>query len=387
MKSVFVPQLAQVVRDLGFAGGARQGGELVILKPYNSLLPNVPLPKPIESFDFAGLQNDSALGSGARMALFADRAAAPPSTSGLPWSFIYPGRYDGATPNDTVTGLPSPHHQGTQRGDWSNSVGADTTMNANRDPFDSVPFTTLPNPRPTLGSIPGPADADSASPEASYFQTFKTQLLNLDQPGWNGSMQESPRIRTSFRLAHSRNSDILQVPFFGAYRVQLPAGGGDLELNSISMDAAFCEDTDTNDDEGGLAAVQPPLLHTYEQLGRFCPLNYGFNVPQPARRRLATTLIPRSVSEPATSTRAWIPAGSRTRSGVTAGRRACSISSLCRIRRATICQTCCQPATPLWETPRSPSSSSRTRTARRRPVIRTPVAGRSPQNTPRRCTA
>ncbi|QOV91769.1 ComEA family DNA-binding protein [Humisphaera borealis] len=67
----------------------------------------------------------------------------------------------------------------------------------------------------------------------------------------------------------ARTGDILQVTFVGGYRIEQ---GTFFEMNSISVDAAFAEDGDMNDDDqsGGTGAT-----NSLEQLGRFCPIVHG----------------------------------------------------------------------------------------------------------------
>ena len=95
----------------------------------------------------------------------------------------------------------------------------------------------------------------------------------------------------------ARNADILQVPFIGAYRLQLPTQVGTpnfLELNPVTMDSVMAlavaqtvwneatTDTETssaNCDPLTLtpAGTPPPpapqVIYAYENVGRFCPLN------------------------------------------------------------------------------------------------------------------
>src|SRR5439155_9994197 len=71
----------------------------------------------------------------------------------------------------------------------------------------------------------------------------------------------------------ARGGDMLSVPFIGAHRItyQLPLGSTFTvgELNSVTMDSVFAEDTDVNDDP---QPGEDTGLVEREQLGRFCPI-------------------------------------------------------------------------------------------------------------------
>ena len=68
----------------------------------------------------------------------------------------------------------------------------------------------------------GTQPSDNASMDASYSNTFITQLFNFDQPGWN-PLISTATLSTAVQLfpfgAFARNSDIMQIPYFGAYVV------------------------------------------------------------------------------------------------------------------------------------------------------------------------
>ncbi|MBC8108842.1 MAG: hypothetical protein H7Z14_19820, partial [Anaerolineae bacterium] len=277
------------------------GGELVIFKPVvdNSLDEdrdaNYIPPRPIDSFDFTGLEQQSSLGFA--YVWHYSRLGKQAAVGGIGefWSFIYPGRYDGglgAAPD-------SRRHQGTQAGRWRNPVIGDPLTGPGvpgyYDPFDPALNTagTPLDPRPSLGSFVDLAGTrtsdDNASPQATYHDVFKTQLMNYDQPGWNpigGYVTVPPAAvvpPNKFPFgAFARNTDIMQIPYFGAYRIRpftpygTPIDRNDIEVNAMPIDASFCEDTDVYDDELSPTALPLALnLTTFEQLGRFCPVTSG----------------------------------------------------------------------------------------------------------------
>jgi len=83
----------------------------------------------------------------------------------------------------------------------------------------------------------------------------------------------------------ARDVDILQVPFAGSYRsgsIESPIGNNDgvydsnelFDLNSLSMDLAFAEDTDVLDDPTVLLDIgSTGAFNWREYVGRFCPID------------------------------------------------------------------------------------------------------------------
>ncbi len=297
VRGIYVKALADVVAGGYISGTDNLGGtitptatgegvELVLLAP-----PVVGAPsKPVDSYDFTGLQNDSTAATPLGHVWHYCRQGQPliGGTASLPWSFIYPGRYDGAPKTR--------RQEGTQVGVWSldtdpGQVGTPLPVRANgyRDPFDTTVsgYGVALVPPPTLGS------GDNASDFASFSNTFTIQLLNLDQPGWN---QLTSAVQNKFPFGgFARVSDVMQVPFFGSYVVlpagtPIPVGVGappppTLEMNSLSMDASYCEDTDNYDDANHRDLVRDAWVgqdfqHNgeYEQIGRFCPLRVDVGV-------------------------------------------------------------------------------------------------------------
>ncbi len=213
---IYVPTLGHALNN-----------ELVLLQPPAPTVTNLVDFVPIDSFDFTGL-----LPSVAGTTLAEDWHYQRDTTN---WRFVYPGRYDGS--------LAARRQQGTDTtGPW------DPTSATPADPWEA----TAPALPPTLAA---------ANTGATYPMTFTIQLNNLGMPGPNpiaGSGNAYPF------GGFARNGDILQVPFIGAYRIT-DSSGNLIELNAVTMDSVFAEDTDTADDLG-------TATNYGEQVGRFCPL-------------------------------------------------------------------------------------------------------------------
>jgi len=295
LKKVYVRDLGYVVHRVDSAGATINangkpftGGELVLFRPTPpqaqpwALNYTPPPDKPVDSFDFSGLIDDS---QGRPNPL----PGGPPlearghswhyvrpgkSTSadvhgnfGRPWGMIYPGRYDG--------GYSERRHQGTQASSYKLApTDAGGNPVAVEDPFDVFPG---PDPQVTLGFSNNANPTDNASPGASYANRAYIQLLNGDQPGWNPLKRLLPADPPSLFPygAFARASDAMQIPFFGSYRVRMPNDltGPDIEINALPIDASFAEDTDLNDDEQRfLQSAGTYFLGDFEQLGRFCPI-------------------------------------------------------------------------------------------------------------------
>lgn len=242
--------------------------ELVLLRPRIAGVaePNIYDMVPVDSYDFTGLQLNPLQFEAWHYVRAND------TTAGRAWQFVYPGRYDGSQGVFDGTLTPprvTARQQGTQ------SSGIWPTASEPDDPW-IPPATTPPAPAVNLGA----ADGDSSYSDLRF-------VLPLNMPGWPGPNPAAASGNLFPFGGFARNGDILQVPFIGAYRVRelqasttLPPLGeidpGDLvnasnvlvELNSITMDAAFAEDTDDNDDpQSGDNGLQ-----LREQIGRFCPL-------------------------------------------------------------------------------------------------------------------
>jgi hypothetical protein len=199
--------------------------------------------QPVDSFDFSGFPTkDDAVTTEAAAWHYVRRTTGGTQGDGR-WGCVYPGRYDlDASKGQDVT---KPRQQGTEYVQWQ----AGTT-----DPWEGAGPTKA---QVTLGQDNDPA------PNPSVHE-FIIPLPDKGSPGPNG-LDGSAR-KFPFGM-FARNGDMLQVPFIASYSVT-NASGTLLEMNSISMDASFAEDTDTEDDVP--LPSQPYGMH--EQIGRFCPI-------------------------------------------------------------------------------------------------------------------
>lgn len=225
------------------------------------------------------------------------------------WSFVYPGRYD-ATKTTAAIGSPAialPRHQGTQDSNfWAEAGGV--------DPWQASAGQNPPFPGIQLG-FPDSQASYRYEFLAGQFQRgeFTLPLLNRGSvplgiagvdlgTGFYPAVESVPAalFPISRVFPHSlpfgglaRNGDLLEVPFIGAYRLQLASHIGSdsfqpalgttaqlrdvvVELNSITMDAAMAEDTDVADDPIVGPDVNPNIadvgFQSREQIGRFVPL-------------------------------------------------------------------------------------------------------------------
>ncbi len=277
------------------------------------------------------------------------------------WKFVYPGRYDGCPAcgaGGTNLWLPNTRYPGTGA-IWGACLwrgrqqGTETYVFTDGDPsvtqwppLPTAPAATGPLTPITLGATGGIA-TNNNNTTASYPTSFPIQLhaegwqVNpLVPTAWNGvntstgqhvSGLPAPALFPFGGIA--RNGDLMQIPFIGAYRISRHGAAGDLvpytsalgtqiyavpvpgsadaisgdptlaqivELNSITADSVFAEDTDFDDDPrfqinetaplaGNVAPmgnVDPAKLtsgdqkwmpdtgttQSREQIGRFCPL-------------------------------------------------------------------------------------------------------------------
>lgn len=273
---IYVPNLHWVVQDtaaLATSFKEHRGGELVLLRPVDSALPPALDPPgiengnvmPIDSFDFTGIVTPSFfVEQGGEKQMYSwhyvrSNAATPAegqTTNDTPnWKFVYPGRYYGGLASTQA------RHQATKEEIWPEGA-------ALGDP-------QLGNPR--LGQA-GPASV------TGMFQNQHTiQLAAVGFPGSYAPTVGGPN-RAPFG-GFARNADILQVTYIGAYRIFFAGDpSSTLELNSVTLDSCFANDTDadqanpmSNDDELPTAtAADPdpstPWIDTREQVGRFIPL-------------------------------------------------------------------------------------------------------------------
>ncbi|MEA2711024.1 MAG: hypothetical protein QOF78_3625 [Phycisphaerales bacterium] len=250
---------------------------------------------PVDSFDFTGLQMPSNSGATTLSPLrridmlatawhYMRQNAEPGAAPGAPpnWKFVYPGRYDGAKSHalNPLGPGPLPRQQGT---DFSVMWSNDPTGPPLVIPWDGG----APH-----GGVNMAAGA-SANIGSSYPRcTFAVQLV----PEYNGALNPpappppwkrpqagagatpvgDPAIAPNQYPfgGFARKGDILQVPFIGAYRVtvQAPAALFSVtEMNSVTMDAVFAEDTDMFDDPNAPDVLAVDTAES-EQIGRFAPV-------------------------------------------------------------------------------------------------------------------
>lgn len=167
-----------------------------------------------------------------------------PNGPGNEWRFVYPGRYHA---NQTTIG--QPRQDGTDHVSWQDPV---------KDPWLTAP----------TGGAPPVALGDADGIPGTTFGT--SRVIQLNVPGWGGrnliNTTVTATVLNKFPFGgFARVGDVLEAPFIGAYRIAIP-GDKVIEFNSVTMDCAFADDRDDNDDS---SATTPPLV---ENVGRFFPV-------------------------------------------------------------------------------------------------------------------
>ena len=187
--------------------------ELVLLRPGEG--DTLQTMCPVDHFDFTGLT--LAMGTNTAKSWHYSRE----TQAGNPqWRFVYPGRY--------VGDATSKRQQGTdESAEWDPAIADDS--------WDG----SVPAPGMSLGR------ASLASHEPSV---FTIQIATDGAPNPDGGQYPFG--------AFGRVGDIMHVPFIGAYVVK--RGNDVIEMNAVTMDSVFAEDTDDANDE-------------LENIGRFCP--------------------------------------------------------------------------------------------------------------------
>lgn len=246
---------------------------------------------PLDSYDFTGLLHPTdpgALASGRAYAWHYARAC--DQANGKAFHCVYPGRYDGNKSIPDAAGEQRPRTQGTDEArQLVDPTVADPVPDTvlgwdpgvvdpwePRGPMQAAPLPGGVPPQPgfSFGDEKDPTGGTTA-PDASYPVEFTIQIQNNDTP----SAHSGPSSGWYPHGGFGRNGDILQVPFIGAYRIQLPAQAQTpatatsvvLEVNALTMDAAFAEDTDGTNDPPANGTAETPGVHR-EQIGRFVPL-------------------------------------------------------------------------------------------------------------------
>jgi hypothetical protein len=283
VRTVFVSRLHRVFAT--FPASLQTGGEFVLLRTragtgvgvtgpdldgngspdYDELLRLHDL-IPVDSFDFSGMSKDFL-------------SLAPPylwmhyvreNGAGFDWRFVYPGRYDASANAATPTNT-NARHQGVQMILFGEPAGPAPTE---LDILQQKPVA--------LGAV------DPVAPAATHYTNpFTIQIANKDFGGHNKIGAAGAPTPPQFPFgAFARNGDILQVPFIGAYVIDSPDIGAGLdvflEMNSVSMDSVFAEDTDTANDPVIMPVAEAGIMDR-EQIGRFYPIARNVNqAPFPA---------------------------------------------------------------------------------------------------------
>jgi len=247
--------------------------ELIILRPTVAGMVNQAFfMVPVDQFDFTGLvpSSDMTPTKKARTWHYVRK-------TNEPWKFVYPGRYDGSQDDR--------RHDGTEAGEeyeqWKFDPGKTEAENKGYvdrwNPTSGVlyPFQSPVDPKSPVPPITLGAKNDNAS----YTKTFAIQL---NTPGMPGPAIDSSKKPIYPYGGFARNGDILQVPYIGSYCIRRMKAGGStsegqidlgqlaaapqviLEMNAVSIDSAFAEDTRSGNDAD-------------EQVGRFCPIRRGYN--------------------------------------------------------------------------------------------------------------
>ena len=177
-----------------------------------------------------------------------------------PWRFVYPGRYDAGQSHKvaaaevsspaTGQGVTPPRQQGTfVSGYWT------PNSTASNDPAD-------PNSSTYVATVFNGGQQDFGE---TNFATYDTQFtLPLRDPTTVAGLSplvnpDLGTLRPATDPHHfpfgglARNGDLLQVPYVGAYTVRTGLRGAArtgavLEVNPLSIDSAFADDTDVTTD-------------------------------------------------------------------------------------------------------------------------------------------
>jgi hypothetical protein len=229
---------------------------------------------PLDSFDFTGIANpdpDQPLPHPTRAYAWHYTRASNPA-GGKAWKFVYPGRYDaGQTNTPPVAGSETrlPRHQGVREAsmlaprsapnDAMPLPGWNHQGQGENEPWGIQGDATHPPPawgNPVPGISLGMGSGTGLELNSSYPRAFTIQVASNGMPGPHPVATDTGNIAPFGGFA--RNGDILQVPFIGAYRVRIDGQPPTsvLELNAITMDSVFAEDTDPYNDPAANNAVK-----------------------------------------------------------------------------------------------------------------------------------
>jgi hypothetical protein len=269
---VYIRHLYKVFED-----PPEPGGELILLRPRraNGTISTSSAPAnqfdendvwdlvPVEQFDFTGMKYPPPPPNpGDPVEVETWHYTRGSGTGGNRWKCVFGGRYNGGKTTDknrhdaNVTKYNAPWQLITDATSTPRLIlGAqDTTLTVNPNTLPPIQINNTDFPGPM--AITGPTDPNN--------------------PKRGGG---TPKRINMFPFGgFMRVGDLMQVPFIGAYRVRELDPGGSLrysdevflELNSMSMDSVFAEDTASTNDQ-------------YENVGRFCPI-----IPQLTSTALGT---------------------------------------------------------------------------------------------------
>ncbi|HZZ43441.1 MAG TPA: helix-hairpin-helix domain-containing protein [Tepidisphaeraceae bacterium] len=225
--------------------------ECVLLRP-SATATNITDWAPVDSYDFTGFTAAPAAVAGQANCTawhYARPSYPAGSTLSQIWQCVYPGRYDGSV------SAGQPRQQGTD----IDSILVNLTTPTN--PITTDNWSTSPPAPPSL-------HFNATNTTASYVQPGNPNNFSIPLclSTWPSTALANAFPFNSFAYA----GDVLQVPFIGSYTIQVvdPANGSTaypvtttvMEMNSVSMDSVFAEDTITANDIN------------LEQIGRFCPI-------------------------------------------------------------------------------------------------------------------
>lgn len=220
-RTLYVPELGKVI-----ANGTTGGGELVIARPVNAdgAASGDEDFVPVDQFDYTGLrfspEPTKAAAGEEQLYPYTIWHYARATGASHGWKWVYPGRYDGT--------------RADRRQDGTNVT---EVLDRYNEPTRGITH---------LGKGGG----------STYYNPFPgIQIAAVDTPGPFPLRGGGNRFPFG---GFARLGDILHVPFVGAYRIT-DADDKLVELHSVSMDTAFGDDADPDDD-------------SEEQIGRFNPI-------------------------------------------------------------------------------------------------------------------
>jgi hypothetical protein len=241
------------------------GNDLVLMRPMalaagpGSNTFTVPNGVPVDSYDFTGLNTQTTFAAGNCYEWLYLR------DSTLPWHCVYPGPFNPTAGQDGQ----HPRFLGTAVPLAINTAGTPRTLD--------------------ISSL-GKAGSITASYTGTAYSSMPIQLNNVD---FGGPVKLQANGNYFPFGQFPRNADIMQVPFIGAYKIYDPTGANLLEMNPITLDAAYAAWT-SSDQTAGVASV-----YANQNIGRFAPWyqnDYATNAPSNWTTRLFDYL---TVQDPA----------------------------------------------------------------------------------------